>query len=181
MPGATGCTGVEIDDFNRDAGKRMADLAAACADLAKSGSAEVAAIDGNNGRALSAAVALEGTDAEGVFKCKCDALGELFCADENVLQAAEAFRRATPHVGLQKCWRGDEESDSVLLDQLTDHLGVERIGVIDDADAVGGRHPKRGHEAEGVEEGQDAEDLVSAVEHEDLRDLLDVGARCCSA
>ena len=66
----------------------------------------------------------------------------------------------------------------ILLDQFADDLGVERIGMVDDADAVDGGHPERGHESEGVEEGQDAEDLVMAVEHEDLRDLLDVGARC---
>ena len=93
-------------------------------------------------------------------KASGDAIGELFRADQDVLQAAEAFRRAAAHVGLQKGRRGDEESDSILRDQFADDLGVERIGVIDDADAVDGGHPQRSHESEGVEEGQDAEDLV---------------------
>ena len=141
VPGATGCAGVEIDDSDGDAGKRMADFAAACADLAEARSAEVAAIDGDHGRALGAAVALERADAEGVFEGEGDAVGELFCADEDVLQAAEAFRRAAPHVGLQECRRGDEEGDAVLRDQFADDLGVERIGMVDDADAVGGGHP----------------------------------------
>ena len=48
--------------------------------------------------------------------------------------------------------------------------------MVDDAEAVGSRHPEGGHESEGVEEGKDAEDAVAAIEHETWRDLLDVGA-----
>ena len=41
----------------------------------------------------------------------------------------------------------------------------------DDADAVRGRQPQRHSETEGMEEGQDAQDLVCAIQHEYLGDL----------
>ena len=112
VPGATGSPVSMIDDAHGDAGQRMADVAAACADLAEAGRAEIAAVDGDDGRAFGAAVAFERADAEGIFEGQRDALGQFFRADEDVLQAAETLRRAAAHVGLQKCRRGDEESDA---------------------------------------------------------------------
>ena len=166
---------VQIDDAHGDAGKRVANFAATPAYLAKSGCAEIAAIHGHHRRALGAAVALKRSNPEGVFEGESDALGKLFRADEHKLQTTEAFRGTAAHVGLQKCRRCDEEGDAILFDEFADDLRIERVGMVDDTDAVSGGHPKRGHEAEGVKEGQDTENLVAAIEHEDLRNLLNVG------
>ena len=153
----------------------MPDFAASCRCLAISGGAEIATIDCNDRGALGAAVTFERPDAEDVFECQGYALRELLCAYENILQRAEAFRRAAAHVGLQESWRGDQECHFVFLHQLADDLCVQRVGMIDHANAMDGGHPQRSHESEGVKEGQDTQDLVVSVQHEDLRDLLDVG------
>ena len=70
----------------------LADLAAAGADLTKTGSAEVSRVHRDNRRTFRAAVALQRTNAENIFKAKCNAIGKLFRAYKNVLQAAEALR-----------------------------------------------------------------------------------------
>ncbi len=152
----------------------MADLAAARAHLAEARRAEVAAIHRHHRRALGAAVALQRANAERIFEGQRDALRQFLRAHQNILQAAEALRRAAAHVGLQKGRRGDQEGHAVPFHQLADDLRVQRVGMVDHAHAVDGGHPQRGHESEGVKERQDAEDLVASAQHEDLRDLLDV-------
>jgi len=59
--------------------------------------------------------------------------------------------------------------------QVADGLGVERVGMKDHADAMRHRHPERGHEAKRMEERQNAQYFVTAIEHEDLRHLANVG------
>ena len=166
--------GVDVDDPNADAGERVADFAALGSDLAESRSAKILAIHRDDRRALRAAVALERTDTELVLEGKGDALLKLLSADEHVLQRAEALGLAAAHVGLQKSGRGDEECDVVLLDKRADGLCVERIDVEDDSDALDCGQPEPGHETEGVKEGQDAKNLVTAIEHEHLVDLADI-------
>ena len=56
-------------------------------------------------------------------KAERNAIGELFRADQDVLQAAEALGRAAAHVRLKESWRGDEERDAVLRDEFADDLG----------------------------------------------------------
>ena len=90
------------------------------------------------------------------------------------MQRAKALGLAAAHVGLQERGRSDEERDLVLLNQRADDLRVEWIGVEDHADALHRGQPKPGGESEGMKEGQDAENLVAAAEHEDLADLADV-------
>ena len=157
MPARDRLAGVGIDDAHADAGQRMADPAALRADLAEAGRAEVARVDGNDRRALGAAVAFERADAEAVLEREREALRQFFGADDHELQAAEIFRRAAAHVDLQERRRRQQERDAVLADELADGFGVERVGMIDDADAEHRGQPERDGEAEGMEEGQDAE------------------------
>jgi len=153
----------------------MPDFAATRAHLAKSGCSKIAAIHRHNRRTFCAAVAFQWTNSERIFECESDAFGQFLCTYQNKLQTAKAFRRATPHVGLKESGCGDEEGDSVLLDKVADDLRIQRVWMVDHADSVGRRHPQRGHETEGVEEGKNAEDLVMSIEHEYLRHLLNIG------
>ena len=62
-------------------------------------------------------------------------------------------------------------------DELADDVGVDGIGVIDDAASGEQREPEGDGVAEGVEEGQHADDAVAGSDPEDLRDGFDVAMR----
>ena len=91
MPTATALAGIRINDAHADAGERMADASSFCADLAKSGSAKIARVHGDDRRTFRGAVTFERTNAETVFERERQTLGQFFRADHHVLQAAEIF------------------------------------------------------------------------------------------
>ena len=157
MPTGSGALRVRIDDAHAHAGQGMPDAAALCADLAKTRRAEIARVHGNDRRAFRGAVAFERTDAEAVFEGEREALRQFFGADHHISQAAEIFRRAAAHVGLQKSGRREQEGDAVVADQFADGAEIERAGMVHHADAQHRGKPQRDREAEGVEKGQDAE------------------------
>ena len=120
-------------------------------------------VDGHDRRHLGAAVAFEQIDAE-------------FFAERGG-HAARAVSRRPPARSagwriLRRCtcacrWRrrSGVESSSVALyfcDQLADGRGVGRVGMVDHAAAGEQREPDGHGEAEGMEEGQHADDAVAA-------------------
>jgi hypothetical protein len=62
----------------------------------------------------------------------------------------------------------------MLARQLADGLGIQRIGVIDRADAAHQRHAQGAGESERVEERQHAHHAVVGLDPQDLRDRLQV-------
>src|SRR5271165_6415422 len=152
----------------------MADLSPLRTHLSKTRRAEIAAVHGDNRRAFRAPVALQRADAEDVFKSDRDSFRQFLCANKNVLKRAKVLRGTAANVRLQKGWGGDEEGYLILADQLADNLRVQRVGVIDNADAIDGGKPQSRHESEGVKEGQNTKDFVPAIEHEHLGYLLNV-------
>src|SRR5262249_49284184 len=167
--------GFRIHDAHDHAWQRVTDGATARANLAKTRSAEVAAIDCHNGRALSTTVTLQWTYAKKILECQGHAFRELFRANQDVLQAAKVFRRATAHVGLQECRSGYQECDSIPRNQFADGFCGERIGMEDNADPVDRGEPQGDGESKGVEERKDAKHFVVAIEHENLGHLANVG------
>src|ERR1035438_1064730 len=152
----------------------MPDLAASSAHLHEARSAKVTAIHGNYWRALGASITLQRTNTENVFKGQRNTFRKLFRADQDILQAAEALWRATLQIGLQKGWCRDQECNFVFADKLADNFRIQRVGMIDNTNAVHRGHPQSCHKSKRVEERQDAENLVSAAEHENLRYLLNI-------
>ena len=60
------------------------------------------------------------------------------------------------------------------MDQLSDGAGIGGVGVVDHAAAGEQREPDGHGEAEGMEEGQDADDAVAGVDPEELGDGFDL-------
>ena len=71
--------------------------------------------------------------------------------------------------------RAHQERGAVLSRQLADGFRVHRIGVIDDAHAGDEREPQCRREAEGMEEGQHAEQHIAVGDLEHLAHGIDVG------
>src|SRR5262249_25508402 len=100
-----GLHGFRIDDAHDHTWQRMTGRATARTNLAKPWSAEIAAIDCHNWRALRTTIAFQRTDAEKIFECEGHTFRQPLRTNQNILQAAKVFRRATAHVGLQECRR----------------------------------------------------------------------------
>ena len=98
-----------IHDANTHARKRVADLSPLRPYLPESGRPVIQRVHRDGGRALRASVGLERLDSELAFESLDDAVLQLLCPDENILQAAEILRGATPDVRLQEGWRGEQE------------------------------------------------------------------------
>ncbi len=64
----------------------------------------------------------------------------------------------------------------MFADQRADNLRIQRAAVIHHPKPDRRRQTQRSHEAERVEERQDAHDAILAAEHHDLVDLIDVRA-----
>src|SRR5262249_6428971 len=141
-----------IDNAHAHSWQWMANCSPARCHLAEAGSAEIAAIYCNHRSALSTAVAFQRTNSKNVFKLKGCSLRQLFRSDQHVLQAAKMLRRTTPHVGLKKCRRSDQESDAVLGDQFTDGRSVERVGMEDHTNSMNRRQPQSNGETKRMEE-----------------------------
>ena len=62
----------------------------------------------------------------------------------------------------------------MLADERADGFGIERVGMVRHPDPEHRRQAQRAHETEGMEEWQDANKAVRAVQTEDLFELLDV-------
>jgi hypothetical protein len=62
----------------------------------------------------------------------------------------------------------------VLLHQPANYLRIERIGMKDHAHTLHCRQPESSRESEGMEEGEDAKNLVASAKHEHLGNLADV-------
>src|SRR5882724_5717942 len=109
-----------------------------------------------------------------IFEGLCDAFWQFLRSGHYDAQAAEGFGRAAAGVGVQKRWRGKEHAYGIFAHQRGDGLGVEGAGMKDGADSGHCRQAEGACEAEGVEEGEDAEDAVALVQVEDLLELFDV-------
>ena len=114
----------------------MTDLAAPGSHLPEARRAEIPAIHRHDGRALRAAVSLQRTNAELIFKGQRNALRQLFGAHQYIFKRAEALRRAAPHIALQEGRRRHDECHLIFLDKPADHLRIERIGMKDHAHAI---------------------------------------------
>src|SRR5215510_1140316 len=125
----------------------MADRATARANLAKPWSAEIAAIDCDNWRALRTTIAFQRTNAEKIFECEGHTFRQLLRTNQNILQAAKVFRQATAHVRLQECRRRDEECDAVTGNQFADGFCIKGIGMEHNANPVNRRQPQRNGES----------------------------------
>ena len=126
---------VWIHNPHGDAGEGMSDPSAFGADLTELRSTKVACVHADNWRTFRSAVAFQGTDTKLILECESHAFRQLLCADKDILQATEILWLATPHVGLQKSWRREQESDAVVADQLANCGEIERAGMINDAHA----------------------------------------------
>src|ERR1700678_4023444 len=135
----------------------MPDLSSFCAHLPESRGAIVLTIHGHHRRTLGASIAFQWTDAELIFKCHRKALWQLFRTNQDILQRAEALRRATLHIRLQERWRRNQKRHSVLLHERADHLRIEWIRVEHNTHALYRRQPKPGCKSEGVKERQYSE------------------------
>src|ERR1700730_9811355 len=110
-----------IDNFYRDAREGMPDAAALCADLTKRGGPEIDGVDRYHRRAFRAAVTLQRTDAEVVFKGHRHALRQFFRSGHYEAQAAELFRSASPQVTIKKSRSCQQHCDGIFVDQRADH------------------------------------------------------------
>ena len=146
------------------------------ADLADARAAEIGAVDGHDGGAFGAAVAFERADAEAFLEGRGKAVREFFRAGHHDAEAAEIARGAAAQVELQEGGRGEQEGNGVFAHERADGTGVERVGMEHHTGAEHGGQRKCAGEPERMEERQDAQDAVVAVERKDLRELLDVGA-----
>ena len=96
-------------------------------------------------------------------------------------QAAEISRRTAAQIKLQERRRGQEKCHVVFADERPDAFGIERIRVIDHADAKDGGQTQRAGETKRMEERQDAEKTIAATQPKHLLQLLDVRANVVMA
>ena len=136
--------------------------------------AEIGNVDGHHRRHLGAAVAFEQFDAEFFAEGVGDGLAEFLGAHQDVAQAGEFLGGALAGVGGAERRSGEQQGGLVLLDQLSDGAGVGGVGVVDHAAAGEQREPDGDGEAEGMEEGQHADDAVAGVDPEELGDGFDL-------
>src|SRR5258708_26896949 len=109
-----------------------------------------------------------------IFEGLCDGFGQFLRSGHHDAQAAEGCGGAAAGVGVQNRWRGKEHAYGMFAHERSDGLGVEGAGMKDGADSGHCWQAEGACEAEGVEEGEDAEDAVALVQVEDLLELLDV-------
>jgi len=147
------------------------------ADLVKAGGAVIPGVHGHGGRAFGAAVAFEGPDAKAFLKRGGEALGQFFGAGDDEPQAAEILRRGAAQVDLQERRGGEHHGGPVLAHGRAHAPGIQRVRIKNDAGAQHHRQAERDGEAEGMEEGQDAQQPLRFVEGDDLAALLDVGEK----
>src|SRR5260370_36769890 len=142
----------------------MADSSALRAYLPKAGGTEVACIDADDRGAFRAAVALERANAEAILECQSHAFRELFRAHDDVLQAAEIVGLAAAHVGLQKRWSGQEKGHSVAAHQRSNRAEVQRVRMIDDANAKRGGKPESHGEAPAMQQEDESDQASLPIE-----------------
>src|SRR5205085_8201425 len=138
------------NNTDSNTGKRLPNRSSPGANLAKAGSAEIPAIHSHHRRALSAAITFQRPDSKSVLKGQRQALRQLLCPHQYVLQAAKMFRQAAAHVCLKECRSSDQECDAVAPYQFADGAGIQRVGMKYHADAMHRRQPQRSHESEGM-------------------------------
>ena len=155
--------GHRVDNARGDAGQRMADGAGLVAGLGVLAGVEIGDVDGHHRGHLGAAVAFQQFDAELLAERVGDGLAEFLGAHQHVAQAGEFLGGALAGVGGAEGRRGEQQRGLVLLHQLADGAGVGGVGVVDHAAAGEQREPDGHGEAEGMEEGQHADDAVAGV------------------
>ena len=109
-----------------------------------------------------------------------DALGQFLRTRRHEAQAAELFRRAAAQVNLQERRRGQQERHRVFLHQPAHGLRVERIRVVNHADAERRRQRQRAREPERMEERQHAENTVARAERRRPARVARCSSRCCN-
>ncbi len=154
----------------------MANPAPFLSHLVEAGCSEVTHIHCHDWRALRAAIALHGTNAKAFLKGRTQAVTEFLCTHHDITQAAKIFRVAAPHIPLQKCGCGQKNRGPEFCRQSANNTRVQRIGMINGPHACDQRQPKSSSKAEGVEEGQDAENAVPARDAENLGHPIQVRA-----
>src|SRR5579862_39416 len=165
-----------IDGAQHNSGKRMANAAALGPHLAEERGAKIHSVHSDDRRAFSAAIAFERPDAELVLEGFSDLSRQFFRAGNDVAEAAEIFGSAALGVGAEKRGCREKQGDAVLGNESANGARIERIGMVNGADADGGGQAQRAGESKGMKKGQDAEDAVVVMQHEDLIELFDVGS-----
>ena len=109
MPAPSGSKVSRVDDADRDARQRLADVPAPRAGLEEARRAEVEGADRDHRGALGHAVALQRADAERVLERLGERLGELLRAGHDQPQRAELRRRAASQIELEEGRRRQQD------------------------------------------------------------------------
>lgn len=133
-------------------------------------------IDGGDRRQLGGAVPFGRLDAELLFEGGGQVQGKLFGPDHDHVDRLKLFGLDSLEVGLEEGRCRQHQRHLVLLAELPDRSGIQRVEVVRDCRAVGHRQPERHRVPEGVEERQDAEQRVFVCQMQELVDGIEIGA-----
>jgi hypothetical protein len=100
--------------------------------------------------------------------------GEFFGAGDGEFDGGELFFIGALEVSAEEGGGGEEDGDVKLFDEVGEFNDFERGGVSDEVDAFDDGVPEGDGAAEGMEEGEAAEDAIVDVEVEAGGELVDV-------
>ena len=126
-------------------------------------------------RQLGAAVTLHRLDAQRGLQVAGQLGLELFGPHDPVSDRLELLRFATFQVQPRERRRARQQRHLVLVAELADRPGIERVEVINNLLVQADGRPDRDREAERVEKRQDAQEDLLGLQANLLLDLMDVG------
>ncbi len=175
-----GFFGGGVGDADGDAWEEVADGAVAVLEelrgIVVGGGGGGGEVDVGGGGGFGEAVAFEGEDAEFLLEGLGEAGGEFFGAGDDEAEGGELLGFDAAHVAAEEGGGGEEEVNLVLRDEFGEAFGFHGAGVGDQVDALDDGEPEGDGAAEGVEEGEAAEDAgVFVGQGEGGAELTDVG------
>ncbi len=130
---------------------------------------------GNHRRKFGAAVAFVHVYTEFLLEGLRQLRLHLLRAHNRQSQRRKIFRSATPHVVPGKRGSADQQGNAIFAAQLTDLARLERVRVIDDAEAGNDGKPEPVRETERVKEGQNSQQAVASAYVDSLLHAFNVG------